>query len=163
VIILVSELDDALKHILTFLQGRRYTICVFLPFSIALLIGFKVDSMIWSAVEIHLGLVLSCTPAFKALIQRFLPGFFGSTRATNVTQFSTRLTLNARGGSYVLQSRNGDETKFGATSEADVTELAKSASQEHIIDDVLMATLEHMDSIHSPPKASIDGSALPGC
>jgi hypothetical protein len=60
----------------------------------------------------------------------------------------------------VLQSRNGDETKFGTATRANVTEVTKTGSQEHIIDDVEMATFENTDSIHSPSKASTDGSAL---
>ncbi|KAN0089257.1 hypothetical protein V8E51_019517 [Hyaloscypha variabilis] len=119
-----------------------------------------VNLIIWSAVEIHLGLLISCTAAFKALIQRFYPGFLGSTRSTHLTQFSTRFTLNGQDGGHVLQSRNGDETKFGTATRANVTEVTKTGSQEHIIDDVEMATFENTDSIHSPSKASTDGSAL---
>ena len=112
----------------------------------------------WSAVEIHLGLLLSCTAAFKALIQRFLPGFFGSTRSTSHAQLSTRVT----GGGYVLHSRNGDEMMCGTDTGADVTGVDKTASQEHIIDEVEMATFENTDSIHSPSKTSTDGGTLGG-
>jgi hypothetical protein len=51
--------------------------------------------LIWSEIEIHLAVTLSCVPAFKALAHRLFPGLLGSlgTRKTGV------------GGSYALRSR----------------------------------------------------------
>ncbi|PVH93949.1 hypothetical protein DM02DRAFT_540442 [Periconia macrospinosa] len=60
---------------------RLYTVMLLVPF-----IGYRatpnVDSMNWTTVEIHLAILISCTAAFKALIQRFFPGILGSLSAT---------------------------------------------------------------------------------
>jgi hypothetical protein len=129
------------------------------PRSIALLIEFQVDANTWSAIELHVALVLSCTPAFKALIQRFVPGFLGSHPSKTCSQFPTGSPSNTFGGGYVIQSLDA-ETSFGtATTRGSVD---KTASQEHIIDDVEMAAFENTDSIRSPSKASTDGGALGG-
>jgi hypothetical protein len=43
-----------------------------------------------------------------------------------------------------------------------VTELDKTGSQEHIMDDLEMTTFEGTDSIHPSSKASTDGGAIEG-
>ncbi|CZR62788.1 uncharacterized protein PAC_12685 [Phialocephala subalpina] len=122
----------------------------------------SVDSMIWSSVEIHLGLLLSCTAAFKALIQKYLPGFLGSTRSARHTHSQIGFSTSTHGGRYVLQSRNPNEPDFKTATRASVTEVDKTGSQEHIIDVLEMDAFETTNSIHSASKASTDGGAFGG-
>jgi hypothetical protein len=62
----------------------------------------------------------------------------------------------------VLQSRSRNEPNLKTTTRVNVTEVDRAGSQEHIIDDLEMATLETTDSVHSPSKASTDGGAIGG-
>jgi hypothetical protein len=59
----------------------------------------------------------------------------------------------------VFQSRNRNEPNVKT---ANVTELDKTGSQEHIIDDLEMTTFERTDSMHPSSKASTDGGAIEG-
>jgi len=62
----------------------------------------------------------------------------------------------------VLQSRNPNESDFKTATRANVTEVDKTGSQKHIIDDLEMDAFETTNSIHSTSKASTDGGALGG-
>ena len=111
-------------------------------------------------MEIHLGLLLSCTAAYKALIQRYLPGFLGSLRSTDRTQFQNRYTVSTHDGGRRFQSHTLYQPNLGAAALAKATEVDIAGSQEHIIADLEMADFERTDSIHSPSKASTDGGAI---
>ena len=111
-------------------------------------------------MEIHLGLLLSCTAAYKALIQRFLPGLLGSLRSGGRTQFQNRYTVSTHDGGHVFQSHANHQSKSGAATSAKATEVDMTGSQEHIIVDLEMVDLEPTDSIHSPSKASTDGGVV---
>ena len=62
----------------------------------------------------------------------------------------------------MFQTRNRNEPNFKTATHANVTELDRTGSQEHIIDELEMATFERTDSIHPPSKASTDGGAIRG-
>jgi hypothetical protein len=100
-------------------------------------------------VEIHLALLITCTAAFKALVQKYLPSLLGNSRLT--TYFRGRRPRNSGfGGSYVLQSRSGGESEFKTVVRATVNEVDENGSREHII--------EERDGIRGDTAISIPSS-----
>ncbi|KAH7357488.1 hypothetical protein BKA66DRAFT_538275, partial [Pyrenochaeta sp. MPI-SDFR-AT-0127] len=75
-----------------------------------------VDALNWSTVEIHLAILISCTAAFKTLIQRFSPGILGSLSATEHSSSPNQHNYTTYGGGgYLRQRCSHDEPnrKFG--------------------------------------------------
>ncbi|KAH7124487.1 hypothetical protein EDB81DRAFT_911243 [Dactylonectria macrodidyma] len=109
-----------------------------------------VKSLNWSSVEIHLALVLSCTGAFKTLIQRFLPGLLEITsRSTqNIISRSWPRRTN-HGGGYVLQSVSHNEPSVNTTAGEYSNEADEIGSQKAIVEDVEMVRFEGATSCHS--------------
>ncbi|KAH7146086.1 hypothetical protein EDB81DRAFT_947156 [Dactylonectria macrodidyma] len=109
-----------------------------------------VESLNWSSVEIHLALVLSCTGAFKTLIQRFLPGLLEITsRSTqNIISRSWPRRTN-HGGGYVLQSVSHNEPSVNTTAGEYSNEADEIGSQKAIVEDVEMVRFEGATSCHS--------------
>jgi len=98
--------------------------------------------------------LISCTPAFKALIQRYLPDFLGNSRITAFLR-SHRPNHSGVGGTYVLQSRSRGEPEFKTVIVANVNEVEETGSWEHIIEKREGIRYETAVSIHSSSKASI--------
>ncbi|KAI1258607.1 fucose permease [Xylariaceae sp. FL1019] len=91
-------------------------------------------SLLWSAVEVNVGIACACIPTLKPLIIRILPAMLvdpdGSTRrGSDTAQKSTNLSSRPRQGS----------------------------DDEHMLPAPAMVRADHSD--HSPSSASIDNSA----
>jgi hypothetical protein len=93
------------------------------------------------------------------LIQKYLPGFLGSLRSTDHTQFQNRYHASTHDGGHVSLSQTRYQPNSKAAALAKATEVDMTGSQEHIIVDLEMVDFEPTDSIHSPSKASTDGGA----
>jgi len=65
--------------------------------------------ILWAEIEVNLAVILSCSPAFKALLQSLFPSFMNSL--VTGTAATTRKTgaEATRGDTYVLQSRGRDD------------------------------------------------------
>ena len=98
-------------------------------------------------MEIHLALLLSCFPTFKALVQRYFPGLLG-------TSHGTRYKSSA---GYVLQSRTRNQPNFKNSNLENVREGNENGSQQYIIEDIEMMGFETAGPPRSPSKASADG------
>ncbi|KAM5357089.1 hypothetical protein ACJZ2D_016625 [Fusarium nematophilum] len=109
-----------------------------------------VESLNWSSVEIHLALVLSCTGAFKTLIQRFLPGVLERTSRSTKNIISRGWSRRAKhGGGYVLQSTGHNEPSVNTATGGDSNEADDIGSQNPIVEDVEMAGFEGSTSCRS--------------
>jgi len=74
--------------------------------------------ILWAEVEVNLAVILSCAPAFKALLQSLFPGFMsslvtGAAATTRKTRGGGTMNDGVRGDSYVLQSRGRDNNAMG--------------------------------------------------
>ncbi|KAL5322258.1 hypothetical protein ACEPPN_010230 [Leptodophora sp. 'Broadleaf-Isolate-01'] len=71
-----------------------------------------VDAMNWSTVELNVAILISCTAAFKTLIQRFIPRIFGSLSATRQPSSQNRYIYNTQSGGSSNQPRSWEESNF---------------------------------------------------
>ncbi|KAH9205663.1 hypothetical protein DL95DRAFT_317136 [Leptodontidium sp. 2 PMI_412] len=71
-----------------------------------------VDAMNWSTVELNVAILISCTAAFKTLIQRFIPHIFGSLSATRQPSSQNRYIYNTQSGGSSNQPRSWEESNF---------------------------------------------------
>ncbi|KNB04548.1 hypothetical protein FOXG_07215 [Fusarium oxysporum f. sp. lycopersici 4287] len=109
-----------------------------------------VESLNWSSVEIHLALVLSCTVAFKTLIQRFLPGVLERASRSTKNIVSRGWPRGAKhDGDYVLQSVGHNESRANIATRGDSNEADEIGSQNPIVEDVEMAGLKGAASYRS--------------
>ncbi|KAH8586136.1 hypothetical protein B0O99DRAFT_748537 [Bisporella sp. PMI_857] len=121
-----------------------------------------VDSLNWSTVEVHLAILISCTPAFKALIQRFLPGILGSLSATRQNLSRNQHTYSTQGGGYLRQSRSRDNSNFESVIRESNHDTTENGSQEHIIEDVELSGCNTTLSVRATSETSIDYGVIEG-
>ncbi|KAH7312078.1 hypothetical protein BKA65DRAFT_542940 [Rhexocercosporidium sp. MPI-PUGE-AT-0058] len=116
-----------------------------------------VDAVVWSAVEVHVALLISCTAAFKALIQAYLPGFLGSYGATKPSR--NRHTYHqSLGDAYELQSGTGCGPKVKTTVSANPDGAKVNESQDYIMKLGEEIRCETDISIHSSSMKGVDGA-----
>ena len=66
--------------------------------------------ILWAEVEVNLAVILSCAPAFKALLQSLFPHFMSSlVTGGAATTRKTRGGATTHGDAYILQSRGRDD------------------------------------------------------
>uniref|UniRef100_A0A0D2XTB3 Rhodopsin domain-containing protein n=1 Tax=Fusarium oxysporum (strain Fo5176) TaxID=660025 RepID=A0A0D2XTB3_FUSOF len=131
---------------------KRQRMGLVLVFALGFLfyLGTTVESLNWSSVEIHLALVLSCTVAFKTLIQRFLPGVLERASRSTKNIVSRGWPRGAKhDGDYVLQSVGHNESRANIATRGDSNEADEIGSQNPIVEDVEMAGLKGAASYRS--------------
>ncbi|PVH93391.1 hypothetical protein DM02DRAFT_662000 [Periconia macrospinosa] len=124
-----------------------------------------VDSMNWASVEVHLAILVSCTAAFKTLIQRFLPGIIGSLSGTKQS-VSRRYTFTTRDGGYMRQGHTRDEPNSKSGIRESVHRTDETASQEHIMEDIEMPWTGKTKGVQASSGTSLNDCAencLPDC
>ncbi|KAH7398120.1 hypothetical protein BKA64DRAFT_708780 [Cadophora sp. MPI-SDFR-AT-0126] len=117
-----------------------------------------VDSLNWSCIELHLALLISCTAAFKALLQRCLPGLLGTYGSKSRSRRRSTYHQSV-GDSYGLQSRGGNVGNFKAAVSANTNEVLETGSQEHIVENSERIGYATTVSIQSSSTTAVDGGA----
>ncbi|PVH90890.1 hypothetical protein DM02DRAFT_636490 [Periconia macrospinosa] len=120
-----------------------------------------VDSINWSTIETHLAILVSCTAAFKKLIQRFLPGIIGSLSATK--QSRNRYNYATHGGGYLRQVRTHDKPNPKSGIRESVHRADENGSQEHIVEDIEMPWFSEARDVQAASETSLNDGVLEGC
>ncbi|PVH90752.1 hypothetical protein DM02DRAFT_734435 [Periconia macrospinosa] len=115
-----------------------------------------VDSINWSTVEVHLAILVSCTAAFKTLIQRFLPGIIGSLSATKQNLSRNRYTFTTHDGGYLRQARSRDEPNPKTGIRESVHRADENGSQEHIMEDIEMPWSSKTRDVQAASETSLN-------
>ncbi|KAH8882372.1 hypothetical protein GQ53DRAFT_812093 [Thozetella sp. PMI_491] len=116
--------------------------------------------ILWSEVEVNLAVVLSCTAAFKSLIQMLFPGIMGSL----VNGSRSGKTYATQNNVYILQSRGHDDDGAAGSGFRTVVSACPRLpddetlnSCEHIVKKGQQwPRLETTVSVHSSFRESID-------
>ncbi|KAF2178168.1 hypothetical protein K469DRAFT_803823 [Zopfia rhizophila CBS 207.26] len=120
--------------------------------------GGNVPMVAWSQIEVHLAILLSCVPAFKALVQRVWPHLLASlstgSRKQNYGNKTTRRCPDH--SSYALQSRGHDEHGVCTVIEPIPRNAESLDSQDLIVGsgESGWARMESAISIHSSSRES---------
>ncbi|KAH7342185.1 Trichodiene synthase-domain-containing protein [Rhexocercosporidium sp. MPI-PUGE-AT-0058] len=119
---------------------------------------FVVDSLNWSTVELHVAILVSCTAAFKALIQRCFPGIFGGLTVTK--QSLTPLSYHTQGKGDLRQPRSPDDLKSNSVICESIHEVTENGIQEHIIEDVELSGFNTTVSVSATSETSINDGVI---
>jgi len=122
-----------------------------------------VDSLNWSTVEIHLAILISCTAAFKTLIQRFLPGILGSLSATKHSLSRNQYSHTTNGGGYLRQLPTHDESSHKSDTRESVHRVDENGSQEHILEDLEMSRFDLTGNVRTVSETSVNDGVIEGC
>ena len=117
--------------------------------------------ILWAEIEVNVAVILSCTAAFKALMQSLFPGFVDSLVTGSATKKSRSATQN---NTYILQSRGKDNmASFRTIIQASPQDSKSVDSREHIVDAAAPTPgwprLETTITVHSSKRGSMDEEA----
>ncbi|KAH8701444.1 hypothetical protein GQ44DRAFT_732872 [Phaeosphaeriaceae sp. PMI808] len=122
-----------------------------------------VDSLNWSTVETHLAILISCTAAFKTLIQRFLPGILGSLSTTKHSLSRSQHKYTTNGGGHLSQLRTHDELNHKSGIREGIPRVDENGSQEFILDDLEASQFDNTSNIRAVSETSINDGVTEGC
>lgn len=112
----------------------------------------QTDVIIWSNIEINVGIICACLPSLRLILVRMFPKVFGTTQNSNQNQyFKYGSNIHGLGGSAIMKNSRLRKSKHGSTQNT-FTYTKSLTIQRCDSDETSLVQLDEFEHRHNKSK-----------